>query len=79
MSDIKLLSFEVELCRYGENKGNYECKAKFQHGKNNFQIIVSENLGELLVHACKGEIAKASTSALEQLTILAREQSVEEE
>ncbi|AUR91206.1 hypothetical protein NVP1228O_43 [Vibrio phage 1.228.O._10N.261.49.C1] len=72
MSKIKLTEFNVELNRWGDNKGKYTCKASFKQGTNNFTIELNEEIGDMLVQVCKGEIAKASTKALEQLTLIAR-------
>ncbi|AUR93867.1 hypothetical protein NVP1189B_41 [Vibrio phage 1.189.B._10N.286.51.B5] len=72
MSKIKLIKFNVELNRWGDNKGKYTCKAEFKQGANDFTIELNEEISDMLVQVCKGEIAKASIKALEHLTLIAR-------
>lgn len=70
--EIQLREFRVEQVTYGDRKGQYDVMARFTHGRNTFNISLDEGLGEKLIEVCRGKIAQASQSALEELTLLAK-------
>jgi len=67
---ITLREFSVEKNRsWSENKEGYTCKARYSTKGMDFSINLPNELGNLLLELCKGEIAKNTTKALDLLKI----------
>lgn len=67
---ITLIEFSVEKNRRWESKEEgYTCKARYSAKNMDFTVKLPNELGNLLLEICKGEIAKNTSKALDLLRI----------
>ena len=76
--EIVLESFKVERRRWGDDSGSYRCSASYSTENFNFTINIGPELGELLLHVCRGKVAEHSAKATRALTILAATEKSDE-